>query len=89
MNHILGWFTDVKNRPEIKAVIGVFSFVAAFALLIVWLIFMRDRPNVITEALLIFGTLSVYGGGMLGVVAIADAKNDAIDSNASQLKAAQ
>jgi hypothetical protein len=82
MNQIIGWFTDAKNRPEIKAVLGVLAIVTAFVLSIIWLFAMKDRAGVVTEALLIFGTFFGCGAGLLGIQAIADAKIDSADQAA-------
>lgn len=78
MNHIIGWFTDVKNRPEIKAVLGVFCILVSFGVSITWLIVKGD----VGGALAIFGTFFGAGLSLLGITALADAKNDALQSNA-------
>lgn len=74
MNHIVGWFTDAKNRPEIKAVLGVICIVASFGVSIPWLIIKSD----VGGALSIFGAFFGAGLSLLGITAIADAKNDQI-----------
>jgi 4-amino-4-deoxy-L-arabinose transferase-like glycosyltransferase len=76
MQHIIGWITDAKNRPEIKAVLGILSIIVAFVVSLIWLFVMNVRPGVVTEALLIFGTFFGGGLGLLGIQAIADAKID-------------
>jgi hypothetical protein len=78
MNHIIGWFTDAKNRPEIKAVLGVFCVLAAFVISILWLFIKLN----VQEALLIFGTFFGAGLSLLGITAIADAKNDSAEKAA-------
>jgi hypothetical protein len=74
MNHIFGWFTDVKNRPEIKAVLGVVCILTSFGVSIPWLIIKGD----VGGAMAIFGTFFGAGLSLLGITALADAKNDAI-----------
>jgi hypothetical protein len=72
MNQIIGWFTDAKNRPEIKAVLGVISIVTAFVLSIIWLFVKSD----VQGALAIFGAFFGAGVSLLGIQAIADSRID-------------
>lgn len=74
MNHFLGWITDVKNRPEIKAVLGILCIITAFVVSIVWLFVKSD----VQGALAIFGAFFGAGLSLLIATAVADAKNDAI-----------
>jgi len=77
MNQFIGWFTDVKNRPEIKSVLGVICIVTSFVASISWLIVKTD----VQGALAIFGAFFGAGLSLLGITALADAKNDQLDSN--------
>lgn len=61
---ILELLTDAKNRPEIKAVLGLLAIAVSF----VWLFLKSDVP----------GFLAIFGSGavLLGIQAVADAKID-------------
>jgi len=76
MNQIIGWFTDAKNRPEIKAVLGVISILTAFVLSITWLFVKSD----VNGSLALFGAFFGAGVSLLGIQAIADSKIDRDDS---------
>lgn len=78
MSHIVGWFTDVKNRPEIKAVLGVFCIMASFGVSVPWLVAKSD----VQGALSVFGAFFGAGLSLLGITAIADAKNDSAEKAA-------
>ena len=68
----LDLLTDAKNRPEIKAILGLLSILTAFVLSITWLFVKSD----IAGCLALFGGFFGAGATLLGIQAVADAAID-------------
>ena len=80
MNHILGWITDAKNRPEIKAVLGIVMIVSGLLFAIIggiWIL-ANSKQDSLPVVLSISGFLFTTGLGLFGITAAADSKIDAV-----------